>query len=92
MTRRNADSLPGGLLKRQKRRRLADPTVSGQSDPFLSTLQKAIGKEIKDLEQLTSAIDAADTDDEQPVDEAVLSQDSKEEGAHASSGTGAEQV
>ena len=55
-------------------------------------MQEAIGKEIKDLEQLTTAIDAANTDDEQPVDEAALSRDNKEEGAHASSGTVAEQV
>ena len=84
--------MPGGLLRRHTRRRLADASVSEQSDPFLSTLQNAIGKEIKGLQQLTSAIDDADTDDDQPINEAGLSQDNKGEGGHALSGTGAEQV
>ena len=92
MTRRNANSLPGGLLGRQKRRKLSEASVSEQSDPFLSNLQNAIGKEVRSLEQLTSAIDDADTDDNQPVNEAVLSQDHKGEGAQESSRIGAEQV
>ena len=91
MTRRNATNLPGNLLGRHKRRRLAEASVS-ETDTFLSTLQNAIGKEVKSLEQLTSAIEDADTDDDQPIREVVLSQENKEEGAHASSGTGAEQV
>ena len=92
MTKRNATSLPSGLLERQKRRRLAEASASEQNDPFLSTLQNAIGKEIKNLQQLTSAIDDADTDDDQPISEAGLSQANKGEGAQASSRTGAEQV
>ena len=84
--------MPCGLLGRPKRRRLAEASVLEQSDPFLSTLQNAIVEEIKSLEQLTSAMDDADTDDDQPINEAVLSQDTKGEGAHSSSGTGAEQV
>ena len=92
MTKRNANNLPGGLLGRQKRRKLSEASVSEQSDPFLSTLQNAIGKEIEGLQQLTSAIDDADTDDDQPINEVVLSQDHKGEGAQELSGTRAEQV
>lgn len=91
MTRRNATSLPGGLLGRQKRKRAPDSEAQ-DCDPVLSDLQKAIVKEVETLEQLTSAIEEADTGQDQPISEYALGSVHKEESGHSSPGTEHEQA
>ena len=91
MTRRNATSLPGGLLGRQKRKCTPDSEAQ-DCDPFLSDLQKAVVKEVATLEQLTSTMEEADTDQDQPISDNALGSVHKEESGHASPGTRYEQA
>ena len=92
MTRRNATSLPGGLLGRHKRKRGPEISDMEECSPFLSSLHKAISKEVETLEHLTSAIEEADTDEDQPIHEHPLKGLDKEESQDVPSGTAHEKV
>lgn len=69
MTKSNAGSIPAGLAGRQKRKRLPDLHAVEECGSDLLSLHKAIEEQVGALEKLTSVIEEADTDDDQPRSE-----------------------
>ena len=67
MTGRVATVQSKGFQGRQKRKRAPDTNTLEDCGPDLVSLHKAITKEVQTLEQLTCAIEDADTDEDEPV-------------------------
>ena len=71
MTGRVATVPSRGFHGRQKRKRAPDISTLEACSPDLVSLHEAISKGVETLDQLTCAIEDADTDEAEPVAEAV---------------------
>ncbi len=67
MRERDFSTVSAGFQGRHKRKRAPELSDLPECSPDLLSLHKAITKEVETLEELTCAIEEAETDEDQPI-------------------------
>lgn len=72
MTKTTSTTPPTGIQGRNKRKRNLEISNLHDCSPDLSSLHKAITREVETLEKLTYAIEEANTEEDQPITDCVI--------------------